>query len=91
MEFLEELLITLMYSKKAQLSLLLGPIFFIGIMLVGHHMVSNMVFHGVMAPMTEAVRSVVAFRYEHAAWGALITFWILAGKVLIKDRKKYLY
>lgn len=89
--FLEELLITLMYSKKAQFTLVLGPIFFIGIMLIGHHMVSNLVFQGVMAPMTERLRSVVASRYEHAAWGALTTFWILAGKTLIKDRKKYLY
>jgi hypothetical protein len=32
--------------------------------------------------MTEEVRSVFAFQYEHTAGVALITFWVLGGKIL---------
>lgn len=91
MIFIEELLITFSYSKRAQLAAILGPIFFVAIMLLGHHLTSNLVFEGVMAPMTEIFRSAFMMRYEYLAWFALITFWVIAAKALIRDRKKYLY
>lgn len=91
MSIFEELLITLMYSKRAQFALVLGPVFFILILLIGHHMANSLHFEGPFAPLAEMVRPIIEFRYEHAAWGSLIGFWVLAGKILIKDRKKYLY
>lgn len=91
MAFLEELLITFSYSKKAQYAAILGPILFVAIRLLGYHLTSNLVFEGPLAPMTEVFRSVFMMRYEYLAWFALITFWVIAIKTLIKDRKKYLY
>lgn len=91
MTYLEELLITFLYSKRAQLAVILGPVFFAGIMLIGHYLTRNLMLDGVMAPLSETFRTIYMIRYEHAAWGVLLTFWVLAGKTLIKDRKKYLY
>lgn len=91
MGIFEELLITLLYSRRAQFALVLGPVFFILILLIGHHMANSLHFEGLFAPMAEAIRPIIEFRYEHAAWGGLIGFWTLAAKILIKDRRKYLF
>jgi hypothetical protein len=91
MGIFEELLITFMYSKRAQFAFVMGPIFFILILLIGHHMANSLHFEGVYAPISNALRPYVEFRYEHIAWANLIGFWVLAGKMLIKDRRKYLF
>lgn len=90
MAFLEELLLTFAYSKKAQLAFILGPVFFILILLIGNHMADSIHFGGLFAPLADIIRSAIQLRYEHAALGALITFWVIAGKTLIRDRERYL-
>ena len=90
MGIFEELLITFMYSKRAQFAFVMGPIFFILILLIGHHIASSLHFVGLYAPIAEALRPYIEFRYEHLAWANLIGFWILSGKMLIKERAKYL-
>lgn len=91
MSIIEDLIITLMLSKRAQLAILLGLVMFLLILLIGHHVANSLHFEGHLSLIAEIIRPVVQFRYEHAAWGVLITFWVLAGKIIIKDRKKYLY
>lgn len=91
MNIFEELLISLMYSRKAQFALWMGPISFFAILMIGHHLVGNLEFHGPLAPISEAIKPLLLFRYEHIAWGSLISFWLMAGKTLVKDRNKYLH
>lgn len=91
MGLIEELLITLMYSRKAQLALWMGPISFIAILLVGHHLAGNIPFEGNFALLAEVIKPLLLFRYEHAAWGSLISFWVIAGKIVIRDRNRHLY
>lgn len=91
MSFIEELLITFAYSKRAQFAIVFGLVSFIGILLVGHHMANELHFEGMFAPFADAIRPIIEYRYEQVAWGSLVSFWMLAGKIIIKDRKKYLY
>ncbi len=91
MSFIEELLITFMYSRRAQFAIFFGLVAFIGILLIGQHMTNTLHFEGMFAPFADAIRPIMEFRYKQAAWGALVGFWVLAGKILIRDRKKYLY
>lgn len=91
MSFMEEWLITFAYSKRAQFAILFGFVSFIGILLLGNHMANKLHFEGMFATLAEAIRPIIVYRYEQAAWGTLVSFWILAGKILIKDRKKYFY
>lgn len=91
MNFIEELLITFAYSKRAQFAFFFGMVSFIGILLLGHHMADKLHFEGIFAPFADAIRPTIIYRYEQAAWGALVSFWVLAGRILIKDRKKYLH
>jgi hypothetical protein len=90
MNIFVELLIALMYSRRAQLALWMGLISFFVILIVGHHLVGNLEFQGPFAPMSDAIKPLLLYRYEHIAWGSLISFWLLAVKILIKDRNKYL-
>ena len=41
-----------------------------------------------MAPIANAIRPIIEMRYEQAAWGALISFFGLAIKAYLKDRKR---
>lgn len=91
MNFIEELLITFAYSRRAQFAIAFGMVSFVGILLIGHHMASTLHFEGMLSPLSDALRPIIEYRYEQVAWGALVSFWVLAGKILIKDRKKYLY
>jgi len=91
MSFIEELLITFAYSKRAQFAFIFGMVSFVGILLIGHHMASTLHFEGMFAQFADAIRPIVEYRYEQVAWGSLVSFWVLAGKIIIKDRKKYLY
>lgn len=91
MNVIEELLITFAYSRRAQFAFFFGMVSFIGILLIGHHMANTLYFEGMFAPMADAIRPIIEYRYEQVAWGTLVSFWVLAGKILIKDRKKYLY
>ncbi|MDX1916244.1 MAG: hypothetical protein SFU55_11730 [Methylophilus sp.] len=88
MDLLEELLITLMYSRRALLAIVFGVLFFFGILMLGHHLANNLRFNGPFAPLADAIRPIILIRYEHVAWGALISFWMLAGKILLKERKR---
>lgn len=91
MSFIEDLLITFAYSKRAQFAFVFGLISFVGILLLGQHMADKLHFEGIFAPFADIIRPILIYRYEQAAWGTLVSFWVVTGKILIKDRKKYLH
>jgi hypothetical protein len=90
MKWTDEFLIVLAYSTKTQLSIFFGVVFFIGTLLLGHHLVSGLVFQGILAPLTDTIRPIIEHRYEKAAWGSLVAFLFLAFKCYKKDRKRFL-
>lgn len=90
MSWCEEFLIVLAYSAKTQLALVFGAVFYFGTLMLGEHFASSLVFQGMLAPLADAIRPIILHRYEHAAWGSLLGFLLLAVKCYRKDRKRLL-
>lgn len=90
MIWFEEFIIVLAYSGRTQLAIIFGVMFFFGTLILGEHFASSLVFHGVLAPLADAIRPIILHRYEHAAWGSLLGFLLLAVKCYRKDRKRLL-
>lgn len=87
---IEEFLIVLAHSRRTQASLFFGLAFFILFQLVGAFMVNGVHLNGPFAPLTDTIREALLGRYEQAAWGALGSFFILAIRCYLKDRKRLL-
>ncbi|MDD4926693.1 MAG: hypothetical protein PHF58_09355 [Methylotenera sp.] len=90
MSFVEEFFLVLAYSVRTQLAIIFGVVFFVGILLLGHHFAETLHFGGYLAPLADAIRPYIEMRYEYAAWGALYTFFGVAIRVYLKDRKRFL-
>ena len=88
-EFFLEMLFILSFSKRTQWVLLLGFIGFITFKLLGQHMLSDFELHGMMAPLTEIVRSKIGQRYDSAAFMCLVSSWLAAVRFYCKDKKRF--
>lgn len=86
-DWLEEILIVLAHSSRTQIAIVFGVVFFVGFLLAGEYFVGRIEFHGAMAPLTDVVRERIWYRYDKAAWAALVGFLLLAVKLYRKDRK----
>lgn len=91
MSWYEEFLIVLGYSTRTQLAVVFGAVFYFGTLVLGDHLASSFVLHGVLAPLADTIRPIILNRYEHAAWGSLLGFLLLAVKCYRKDRKRLLH
>ena len=86
---LEEFLLVLAHSRRTQWALLLGVIGFTVTLLAGAYFSSQLVFSGLLAPMSEPLQHIFLLRCEIAAWG-LVSCLVLAAKSYVKDRKRLL-
>lgn len=89
-DWLAEIWVVLCHSTRTQLAIVLGAIFFVGILLMGQLLVSGLALHGLMAPLTDVVRDRLMHRYDKVAWVALVSFFLLAIKFYRKDRRRLL-
>lgn len=87
--WLNEFLYILALSKKTQWAIILSFVFFIGIHLLGEHMLENFELHRPAQGVQEAIAHKMAKKYDKAALIALISFWVLAYKCYQKDRKRF--
>lgn len=83
-----EFLVVLAHSTRTQLALLIGLVFFLGIMASGYYFSSHFELHGLLAPLTDVVREQIAHRYDKVAWAALLSFLVLAFRFYQKDRRR---
>lgn len=81
-------LYALSLSKRAQIALVLGVVFHILIILVGKYYVAEIEFQEVMKPLKDSIVRKLLHRYDKAAWFTLVSFWVLAFKCYLKDRKR---
>lgn len=86
---LSNFIAVLAQSTRMQLAISLGMIFYIVISLFGQYWVSNIEFHGVMKVFEETFINKFARRYDKIALFSLISFWVLAFKFYLKDRKRF--
>lgn len=87
--WLSEFLYVLALSKKTQWALILGIVFFVGIHLLGLHVLSNFELQGQYANIQNVIVSKLAKKYDKAAWLTLISFIVLAYKCYKKDKKRF--
>jgi len=86
--YFSEILYVISISKKTQWAIILGVVFFIGITLLGSHLTSSLQFNGPLKGLEEAVAGKLLRRYDKVALFALISFWMLALKCYLRDRKR---
>lgn len=89
-DWFEEVWVVLCHSPKTQLAIALGVLFFVGIMVIGQVLVSDLELHGPVAGLAHVVRDELMHRYDKAAWAALGSFALLAIKTYRKDRRRLL-
>lgn len=65
-------------------------IVFICVQILGRYAVADFELHGPAAAMTDAIKQILAKRYDKIAWFGLISFWALAFKFYRKDRNRFL-
>ncbi|WP_286977972.1 hypothetical protein [Pseudomonas sp.] len=87
-EYFSEILYVIAISKKTQWAIILGVVFFIGISLLGSHLVSNLHFTGPFKGLENAIAGNLLKRYDKVALFALISFWILAFKCYHRDKRR---
>lgn len=87
--WIDEVLMILVFSKKTQWALLLGVVGFFVILIVGSYQIENFQLHGSMAAYSDIFRDKILRRYDKAAWFCLISFWVLAFKMYRKDKRRF--
>lgn len=87
--WLEEFLYILSISKKTQWAIVFGVIFFVGIHLLGNYMLSNFELKGQVSGIQDVIVQQFAKKYDKVALGALISFWMLAYKSYLRDKKRF--
>lgn len=88
--FFVEMLYVLSVSKRTQWAIILGAVFFIFVLLLGKHMVSTLQFSGPIAGLERAVVTKLFRHYDKVALFGLLSFWWLALKCYLRDRKQFL-
>ena len=86
--WLDNFLYVVATSKRVQLSIILGPIFYIGISLLGEYMIENIMLQGTMASFQDVIVNKLLSRYDKVALFALISFWALAVKLYFKAKNR---
>lgn len=89
-QLLTELLHVFALSKRTQWAIILGMVFFITVSLLGKHTVSTLEFSGPIADLEGVIGSKLLKHYEKAALFGLLSFWAVAVKCYLRDRKRFL-
>lgn len=88
-EIFTEILYVLAISKRTQWAIILGIVFFIIVSLLGKHMVSTLQFSGPIAGLEGVIGSKLLKHYDKAALFGLLSFWAVAVKCYLRDRKRF--
>ena len=88
-EWFYEFLFVLAASSRTRWAIILGPLFYFGILMLGSYMTSNFELNGGMKVFEEAFVKSALNKYDKVAFGALVSFWILAFKFYHKDKNKF--
>jgi hypothetical protein len=86
--FLIEFFYVLALSKKTQWALILGVVLHFAITLLGEYMVANFELQGSMKALEEVFANKFLRKYDKIALFTLASFWVLAIKFYIKDKKR---
>lgn len=88
-EIFTEMLYLLAISKRTQWAIIFGGVFFIAVLLLGKHMVSTLHFSGPIAGLEGVIAARLLKHYDKVALIGLLSFWGLAVKCYLRDRKRF--
>jgi len=88
-DYFIDILIVIGYSGRTQAAIILGMVGFIVINLAGEYYLTDFQLSGQFSSLTEVIKNKLAHKYDKAAWGVLIGFWVTAFKLYQKDKKKF--
>ncbi|HHM8124438.1 TPA: hypothetical protein ACRMWJ_003149 [Pseudomonas aeruginosa] len=88
-DYIAEILYVLALSRRTQVAIFLGVVFFVGISLLGEFYVSKLHFSGPLAGLEQAVIPKLTKQYDKAALVALASFWALAFKFYHRDKRRF--
>ena len=84
-----EFLTILSYSRRTMFAIVLGPLSYMVITLIGWYMIRDFQITGYLAPLSGLVKDKFISYYDKAALGCLVSSWYLAIKLYRKDKKFY--
>jgi len=87
--WLSEFLYILALSRKTQWAIILGFVFFIGIHIVGHVVLSDFELQGSYKGVRDIIVHEMAKKYDKAALIALVSFLGLACRCYLKDKNRF--
>ena len=88
--WLAEFLYVLALSRRTQWALIMGVVFFIAVSIFGNYLVSNIELHGHFKVLENVISEKMLRRYDKLALIMLVSFWSLAIRCYLKDRKRFL-
>jgi hypothetical protein len=83
-----EFLFVLSFSRKTQYAIILGAVGYVLINLVGNYQLHNFHLTEYLEPLSDVVKDKLIGKYDKAAQGCLVSFWLLAIKQYRKDKKR---
>ncbi|MCL2915551.1 hypothetical protein L2725_17490 [Shewanella corallii] len=86
--WLAEFLYVLALSRRTQWALFMGVIFYIAIDTFGSYLLSNFELHGHFKALEIVISEKILRKYDKLALITLLSFWFLAVKYYLKDRKR---
>lgn len=84
-----EVITVLTYSRRTWWAFFVGILGYFLIQIWGDHSLNSFELTGPMSVLSDAIRGIIDQRYDKAALGCLFSFWALAIKCFMKDRKRF--
>jgi len=85
---LSEFLYVFALSKRTQFILIIGIVFFAGLMIGGEYAVNHLELKSVPSPLADVIKGKILHRYDKAAWTILGLSILAAVKFYRKDRRR---
>jgi hypothetical protein len=86
--YLEEIPAVLAYSRGTWAAIMLGLIFYFGTLFLGERVIANIDTTGPLGPFLESAQKIIGHRYDKLALFFLLSSWISAIKIYLRDRKR---
>ncbi|MEH6503327.1 MAG: hypothetical protein V7682_05425 [Cycloclasticus sp.] len=87
-DYFFEIVCVIAISKRTQWAIILGGVFFFGMLLIGSYMAENLHFSGSLKGLEKIFTQKILHQYDKAALFFLISFWGLAFKFYHRDKKR---
>ena len=89
--WVDEFLLIITQSKGIVIAVILGVIFFVVVNVIGYFQLVGFELHGSLKGAEKVIKQLLLDRYKAASFIGLASFWSLAIKLYLKERKRLFY